>query len=585
MTGYTTSLLSSVAITALLLLQTPPSIVSAEAANNEHVQEGMSIPKTKCGWRNKDTPACLCRYPINWDRWICKQYFQQGDDPSPRIIDGIPVTKDTYPWFARAVKNNNWGGCGGSLVAPEWVLTAAHCVEGNKPVDKYQIGALCPKKANNCGQKMVTVGVDEIHSHPNYNPNSMANDFALVKLNNRVTGITPVKMDSGNVVNKYKPTTRGLYAIGFGNQDPNNQNFSKELRHVELGYVTNAKCKQMYGGNDIKPNMMCAADPGQDACQGDSGGPLFDANKGTETLVGVVSWGYGCADPSYPGVYAKISNKWNWIKQKICGNHSDPKPDFCSNQPTSSPVKRPTSDPNKQPTSSPIKQPTPSPTKNSPSKCGSNKNEVEVVIQLDKYPMETSWRITDSAGVKVFQGGKYKNQNEMISEKACLNKGVIYKFTIKDTYGDGLSFNGSYLLKWDGKVVANNPNGEFLSSMSHKFGHEINDECGSKSGKKMIKLKFKTDEYGSDTYFQIKKGTKVILDGGYDEDFDSNQLYEKSLCVPDGCYKLIFHDESGDGMCCEHKKGFYRLEYDEKFVRFSWFKKGYRQITKFGTCS
>ena len=70
----------------------------------------------------------------------------------------------------------------------------------------------------------------------------------------------------------------------------------------------------MYGG-DILASMMCAADPGQDSCQGDSGGPLYDSDS--NTLVGVVSWGYGCADARYPGVYSRISNQWDdWIKPR-----------------------------------------------------------------------------------------------------------------------------------------------------------------------------------------------------------------------------------------------------------------------------
>ena len=70
------------------------------------------------------------------------------------------------------------------------------------------------------------------------------------------------------------------------------------LKHVELGYITQSECDTRYNGG-IEDNMMCAADPGKDSCQGDSGGPLYDADN--NVLVGVVSWGYGCADPDYPG--------------------------------------------------------------------------------------------------------------------------------------------------------------------------------------------------------------------------------------------------------------------------------------------
>jgi len=59
--------------------------------------------------------------------------------------------------------------------------------------------------------------------------------------------------------------------------------------------------------------MLCAASPGKDACQGDSGGPLYDAKK--NVLIGIVSWGIGCANPNYPGVYARISEAIDWIER------------------------------------------------------------------------------------------------------------------------------------------------------------------------------------------------------------------------------------------------------------------------------
>ena len=78
--------------------------------------------------------------------------------------------------------------------------------------------------------------------------------------------------------------------------------------------------------------MMCASNPGKDSCQGDSGGPLYDSDN--NVLVGVVSWGEGCAQAGYPGVYARVSDEWAWIQRTICGAHSSPLPNFCSGTPT-----------------------------------------------------------------------------------------------------------------------------------------------------------------------------------------------------------------------------------------------------------
>lgn len=103
-------------------------------------------------------------------------------------------------------------------------------------------------------------------------------------------------MDSTNLSRTYA-SGKSLWTIGFGNTSTSSDVFPTRLRHVEIKYVTDSTCNSKYGGG-ITSSMMCAADPGQDSCQGDSGGPLYDAENGV--LVGVVSWGYGCADPNYP---------------------------------------------------------------------------------------------------------------------------------------------------------------------------------------------------------------------------------------------------------------------------------------------
>ncbi len=74
-----------------------------------------------------------------------------------------------------------------------------------------------------------------------------------------------------------------------------------------MKYVPPCDCLEAYYGTRIDSSMMCASDPGQDACQGDSGGPLYD--KENDLLVGVVSWGFGCASPQFPGVYARIADQ------------------------------------------------------------------------------------------------------------------------------------------------------------------------------------------------------------------------------------------------------------------------------------
>jgi secreted trypsin-like serine protease len=181
-------------------------------------------------------------------------------------------------------------------------MTAAHCVyEGD--FSAFEIGALChlstlPYASNgNCGQSSETIRTIKTIMHPQYDHSTYDNDFALVKLTKRST-TTPVAMDLNGIADKYD-SSKKLWAIGFGNQSPETDGvYPGRLQHVEVSFVPQLVCKWNYGAS-INENMLCAADPGQDSCQGDSGGPLYDAEN--DVLVGVVSWGNGCALPGYPG--------------------------------------------------------------------------------------------------------------------------------------------------------------------------------------------------------------------------------------------------------------------------------------------
>ena len=97
--------------------------------------------------------------------------------------------------------------------------------------------------------------------------------------------------------------------IGFGAEYFSGYT-TDHLMHVEVEYISNQQCVSdpyLYSDSDITKNMMCAADLYKDSCQGDSGGPLYDPNS--EKVVGITSWGYGCAQPQFPGVYARVSSE------------------------------------------------------------------------------------------------------------------------------------------------------------------------------------------------------------------------------------------------------------------------------------
>jgi len=97
-----------------------------------------------------------------------------------------------------------------------------------------------------------------------------------------------------------------VYNIGHGDTDisPYYEEYPNQLHHVQVQYMDQCRCEYRFR-ETVDGSMLCAFEEGKDSCQGDSGGPLYD--KENHLLVGVVSWGYSCADPYYPGVYARVA--------------------------------------------------------------------------------------------------------------------------------------------------------------------------------------------------------------------------------------------------------------------------------------
>lgn len=249
-------------------------------------------------------------------------------EKTAKIVGGVNVHEETsYPWFASYYLNNGskWLRCGGMLITPEYVLTAAHCIQ---PQDIYhdpifRIGELCRDNTENCGQHQEDRAVRSMTKKTTFKTADEGDDFALIRLIQPST-IDPVKIDDMSLSQHYRGG-KSLYSLGFGHSSFEGVD-STTLRHVELDYVDNPTCEVAYPDR-ITDDMMCAMRPGKDACHNDSGGPLFD--KEANAVVGIISWGHQCAEPGYPGVYARIATEWDWIKCHICSNHNEPLPYFC----------------------------------------------------------------------------------------------------------------------------------------------------------------------------------------------------------------------------------------------------------------
>merc|ERR1712228_516183 len=153
--------------------------------------------------------------------------------------------------------------------------------------------------------------------HPDYDSWTTDNDYMMIKLKTSAPSkYTPIQLDDGST-NLVAGTD--LTIMGWGTTSSGGR-LSDVLLEAETDYVTNEQCNSDYSGQ-ISDYMMCAARSNIDSCQGDSGGPMIV--KGTPNVqVGIVSWGYGCADPDYPGVYSRVSEKIDWINEQIANGQA-----------------------------------------------------------------------------------------------------------------------------------------------------------------------------------------------------------------------------------------------------------------------
>ena len=244
----------------------------------------------------------------------------------PDIVGGAPADPGEWPWQVALVSPTssdlyNTQFCGGSLIAEQWVVTAAHCVYGDLPSALDVVAGIYNLQNPTSGYQRRNV--IQIIVHPNYNASTSDFDIALLKLETPISlgGSGATKTALVPLVPASVGDLNGItsWVTGWGETETQ-VGYPPQLYEVAVPIISNTTCNDAghYNG-EITSNMLCAGLElgGKDSCQGDSGGPLVvDVGSGWQ-LAGVVSWGYGCADPHLPGVYTRVSNFTNWINSSI----------------------------------------------------------------------------------------------------------------------------------------------------------------------------------------------------------------------------------------------------------------------------
>lgn len=219
---------------------------------------------------------------------------------SPKIVGGRPIDVRTAPYQASLIYRGRHS-CGGSILSDRLIVTAAHCVAEMTDMSQLQIRV---------GSNVVTsggqlVGVQKTVYHEQYTAENGDNDIGLVYLR------TPVQFNEFvqpiGLVNTEIADNTVVQVTGYGvlhEMGP----MAGQLQGTMLLKLSDSICGRVY---PMTSRMFCAAALGRDACQGDSGGPLVYDGR----LYGIVSFGYGCARPEFPGVYTKVSAMSAWILQ------------------------------------------------------------------------------------------------------------------------------------------------------------------------------------------------------------------------------------------------------------------------------
>jgi secreted trypsin-like serine protease len=218
--------------------------------------------------------------------------------PQP-IVGGTTTTTAAYPFIMQITDASGRQFCGGTLVSATKVVTAAHCMAGGSAGNVRVVGGRTYLNGTDG-----TVGrVSKIWVNPEYTEATSGHDVAVLTLSTPMP-YKPVSYVSSSQTGVYAAGTTARI-LGWGTTSANGSSPSNQLRTTTVPVVSDSSCRISYGSDFVQSDMVCAgySSGGVDTCQGDSGGPLLIGG----VLAGITSWGEGCAEAGYPGVYTRLT--------------------------------------------------------------------------------------------------------------------------------------------------------------------------------------------------------------------------------------------------------------------------------------
>ncbi|XP_017069084.1 trypsin epsilon [Drosophila eugracilis] len=222
-----------------------------------------------------------------------------------RIVGGYETSIEDHPYQV-SLQRSGSHFCGGSIYSHDIVITAAHCLQSIEAKDlKVRVGSTYWRSGGSVHS------VRAFRNHEGYNSRTMVNDIAIIRIESDLSFRSTIRAIS---IADSNPREGAIAVVsGWGTTESGGSTIPDHLLAVDLEIVEYSRCRSSeFGyGRKIKDTMICAYSAHKDACQGDSGGPLVSGNR----LVGVVSWGYGCGDVRYPGVYADVAHFHEWIER------------------------------------------------------------------------------------------------------------------------------------------------------------------------------------------------------------------------------------------------------------------------------